>query len=255
MSQPLSSFDGVLLPVVCPVCGAHGVAPCAACRAGLRPAPVLAPPSGVDSCAAAFAYEGPGRELVARLKYRNARAAVPFLATAMVATVDASAVDTVTWAPTAAARRRTRGFDQAEVLARSVARRLGLPCRALLRRRSGAGPQTGRRLAERRQGPVFDPRRAVPGRVLLVDDVVTSGATASAAARALRAGGATEVQVVVAARTPLRSASPRSPARTYTHGRARAGPLTGESFHDQNPSRQRGGSPAQSVPEGSRTGG
>lgn len=146
-----------------------------------------------------------GRELVARLKYRNARAVLPFLAAEMAALVDATTVDVVTWAPTAASRRRRRGFDQAELLARAVARRLGRPCRRVLRRRPGTPSQTGATLVERRHGPAFDPRRAVGGRILLVDDVVTSGATASAAAAALRAGGAVAVHMVVAARTPRRS--------------------------------------------------
>jgi predicted amidophosphoribosyltransferase len=150
---------------------------------------------------AALAYKGAGRELVARLKYRNARAAVPFLAVRMAALVDPAAVDVVTWAPTSAARRRRRGFDQARLLARSVARRIGVPCRPLLRRAPGPA-QTGRTRTERRRGPVYLPRGRVPARVLLVDDVVTSGGTVAAAARALRDAGAARVHVVVAARTP-----------------------------------------------------
>ncbi|MDQ4132398.1 MAG: ComF family protein, partial [Actinomycetota bacterium] len=62
-------------------------------------------------------------------------------------------------------------------------------------------PQTGRPLAERRSGPAFAARRSSPARVLLIDDVVTSGATVSAAARTLRAAGAREVHVLAAART------------------------------------------------------
>ncbi|MEN3315829.1 MAG: hypothetical protein V7605_2063 [Acidimicrobiaceae bacterium] len=196
----------MLLPTSCPACGALGPAPCARCRRGLRPAPALDPPAGVDRCRAPFAYEGVGRELVARLKYRNARAAVPFLAAEMAALVDATTVDVVTWAPTTSPRRRHRGFDQAELLARAVARRLGRPCRRALRRRPGTPAQTGRTLAQRRSGPAFHPRRSVGPRVLLVDDVVTSGATVSAAAAALRRAGAATVQVVAAARTPRRSA-------------------------------------------------
>jgi predicted amidophosphoribosyltransferase len=71
----------------------------------------------------------------------------------------------------------------------------------LLRRRPGP-PQTGRSLIERRRGPSFDVRCPSPERVLVVDDIVTSGATVTAAALALRAGGALEVRAVVAARTP-----------------------------------------------------
>lgn len=199
----------MLLPTGCPVCGAQGPAPCAGCAAELRPAPALPAPAGLDSCAALLAYAGAGRELVARLKYRNARSSVPFLARGMAAIVAGETVDVVTWAPTTPARIRDRGFDQARLLARAVARELGVPCRALLRRRPGQA-QTGRDAVARHSGPGFEGRRAVGGRrVLLVDDVVTTGATVVAAARALREAGAAEVHVVASARTP--------PGRGHVH--------------------------------------
>ena len=196
----------MLLPVTCPVCGERGPAPCPRCRAQLRRAPALARPAGIDRCAALLEYAGPGRELVARLKYRNARASLRFLVEAMATLVASWEPEAVTWVPTAPARRRSRGFDQAELLARGVARRLGRPCRPLLRRLPGP-PQTGRPLGDRRRGPCFAPRGPAPARVLLVDDVVTTGATATAAARAVRHAGAVEVQLLAAARTPSRSGS------------------------------------------------
>jgi len=174
----------------------------------LRPAPSLPAPPGVDSCAAFLTYDGAGRELVARLKYRNARGSVPFLARGMAATV-VEPVDLVTWAPTTPARLRARGFDQARLLARAVAGDLGVPCRPLLRR--GPGPaQTGRDAVARHVGPAFLARTPLAGRrVLLVDDVVTTGATVAAAARALKEVGAATVHVVAAARTP--------PSRGHVH--------------------------------------
>lgn len=191
----------MLIPTACPVCGQQGPAPCDGCRAGMRRARSLPVPVGVDRCAAFLDYAGPARELVARLKYRNARSSVRFLACAMAALVNAATVDVVTWVPTTAARRRRRGFDHAEILARAVARRLGLPCVALLRRLPGPA-QTDRALIERRRGPPLTARRrTVPARILVVDDVVTTGATVTAAAHALRRAGAVEVQVVAAART------------------------------------------------------
>jgi predicted amidophosphoribosyltransferase len=150
---------------------------------------------------ALLAYDGPGRALVARLKYRNERAALGRLAAALAGAAPGGA-GVLTWVPTSAARRRQRGFDQAELLARAVGRRLGLRCRPLLRRRPGPA-QTGRSRAERRAAPpTFTARRPTTGTVLLVDDVVTTGATASAAARALRAAGADRVVLLAAARTP-----------------------------------------------------
>ncbi|HVM55132.1 MAG TPA: hypothetical protein VM262_18245 [Acidimicrobiales bacterium] len=190
----------MLVPVTCPGCGARGAPLCAACAARLRPAPALPPPPGVDRCAALLAYEGPARELVARLKYRNHRGALPGLAAALAASVDRRPA-VVTWAPTTADRRRSRGFDHAQLLAAAVSRHLRLPCRPLLVRAAGP-PQTGQPLARRRLGPRFDAPGPVPAHVLVVDDVVTSGATVAAAARALRAGGAALVDVLAAARTP-----------------------------------------------------
>lgn len=190
--------------VSCPVCGRRGAAPCAVCAAQLRPAPDLPVPRGLAGCAAVLSYEGVGRELVARLKYRNARAAVRPLAAAMAGLVDAVTVDVVTWAPTTAGRRRQRGFDQAELLARAVARRLHRPCRPLLARQPGP-PQTGRPRAARVTGPVFRALGRAPARVLVVDDVITTGGTVVATARALRDAGARDVSAVAAARTPLKA--------------------------------------------------
>ncbi len=191
----------MLLPRACPVCGRTGPAPCERCRAELRPARRLPAPLGVDRCVALLDYSGAGREVVARLKYRNARSSLAYLAEGMARLVDRGDVDVVTWAPTTATRRRQRGFDHAELLAKAVARRLRRPARRLLRRLPGPA-QTGRSLAERRRGPLLTARSRSPARrVLLVDDVVTTGATVSAAATVLREAGAAEVLVVSAART------------------------------------------------------
>lgn len=194
----------MLLPASCVICRRRGTSPCVDCRAMLRPAPSLPAPRGVDVCTAVLAYEGTGRELLARLKYRNARGSLRWLADRMAASVDPSTIDEVTWVPTTDARRRERGFDQAELLARAVARRLSKPCRSMLRRRPGP-PQTGRNARERREGPVFAlGRRRVAARVLLVDDVITTGSSAAAAAHTLRGGGCSFVRVAACARTSLK---------------------------------------------------
>ena len=196
-----------LLPGVCPGCGAPATGLCPPCSAGLAPAPAAAPPAGVDWWVSAFAYEGALRELVARAKYRGARAGWAWLPGAVAAVVadagDAGALQAVTWPPTTAVRRRRRGWDPAEWLARGVARELSLPASPLLRRRPGPA-QTGRdRRSRAEHGPAFSAQPFRPGAcVLVVDDVATTGATLSAAAAALRERGAGVVAAATAARTP-----------------------------------------------------
>jgi predicted amidophosphoribosyltransferase len=202
-----------LFPLRCPGCGVAGVAVCEACAARFRRAPVAAPPAGVDAWAAPFAYDGVARELIARVKYRNTRGVVPWLVPHLVASgapllgAGAGRV-VVSWVPTTPARRRDRGFDQAEILARAVARAAGLRGRALLRRLPGP-PQTGLPASGRRVGPRIVPLRSAAATirrsdatVLLVDDVATTGATLAAAAGALRVAGARCVLALTAARTP-----------------------------------------------------
>jgi predicted amidophosphoribosyltransferase len=183
-----------------------------------RAAPQPAPP-GFDACRALLDYDGAGRELVARLKYRNHRASLAWLATGVAALLDRSDVDAVTWIPTSRRRRQARGYDQAALLARAVGVRLRLPCRDLLIHRPGP-PQTGRSADERRRGPAIAARSgAVPARLAVVDDVVTTGATMAAAARALRAAGAVHLVALAAARTSLKVVA--AAAEPTTHGTPR----------------------------------
>jgi predicted amidophosphoribosyltransferase len=102
--------------------------------------------------------------------------------------------------PTARVRSLARGFDPAGEIAAALAERTGLPLGALLAR-EGSGRQLGRRRAERLgRPPRIRARGPAPPSVVLVDDVLTTGATVSACARALRGAGATRVVAVTFAR-------------------------------------------------------
>jgi ComF family protein len=160
---------------------------------------------------APFAFEGPARASVHQLKYRGVRGVGRALGAAMAACSPRD-VDVVTWVPLTRRRKAERGFDQAKVLARAVARECELPVRGLLRRIVATGPQAKRDAVARRTAMrgsfVVRDRVAMPRHVLLVDDVLTTGATAAACAEALRDGGAQTVSLLVAARALMRSGRP-----------------------------------------------
>jgi predicted amidophosphoribosyltransferase len=128
----------------------------------------------------------------------------------MVAVAPMSA-NAVTWVPLARRRLGERGYDQARALAVAVGARIGLPVVRLARRTQATAPQARRSGADRRaaMAGAFEPSgHAVPSSVLLVDDVLTTGATASSCAEALVAGGAHDVSLLVAARAYARAEGP-----------------------------------------------
>ena len=127
----------------------------------------------------------------------------PLAAELVAARIEPPAADVITYIPPDAVRQLRRSAHPAELLARELASRWSLPCMPLLRRSGAPSRQTGLRYTERRVNVrgAFEPVAAgVPRRVLLVDDVYTTGATASAAGTALRNGGTERIDVVTFAR-------------------------------------------------------
>ncbi len=138
------------------------------------------------------------------LKLRHLKAAAGPLVDAMVAAARRAGLDDdcLTWVPARPRDRAARGFDHAEVLAREIAARLGLPAVALLDRHGVQLDQSGLDRAARLANldGAFYARGSVPERLILVDDLVTTGATATACAMALKTAGATYVWLLAACR-------------------------------------------------------
>ena len=142
--------------------------------------------------------------MILALKLRGIRTAAGPLVLAMATECRRAGVSAtaVTWVPARSADRRRRGFDHAEVLARGVASALGLPAVHALSRRGVQADQAGldRPARAANVGGAFVASRRLDGPVLLVDDLVTTGATAAACAVALRAAGASAVALAAGCR-------------------------------------------------------
>ncbi|MEO6570139.1 MAG: phosphoribosyltransferase family protein [Ilumatobacteraceae bacterium] len=208
----------------CAGCGRVGPVLCRTCRFALAAPPAM-PRCGEVIAAVPFA--GRSRDVLLGFKYGNRRQLAHHFAGLLVNRVLERGLrpgdfDVVTWAPTSRRRRHRRGFDQAELVARRVAGQLGLPCRRLLERTGPDVPQTGLDRATRLHGPAFRVSPLADGqRVLVIDDVATTGSTLRSAASALTAAGACAVQRAAVATTP---ALPVPGRRRTAHRAARRVP-------------------------------
>ena len=231
MQRVWAGLIDLLFPPRCAGCAARGSLFCARCEAALawmrppvceRCGDALAGATAYcDSCRltppvftvarSLAAYEGPLRQAIHALKYRQQREVAEPLGALLARTVPGEVtvgVTAVVPVPLHPARQTTRGFNQSALLARPVARALGVPLvpHAIRRVRQEAS-QAGLGAAARRRNVLtaFEPDSvSVTGRVLLIDDVFSTGATADACARALLAQGAASVAVLTLARAVLR---------------------------------------------------
>ena len=198
----------LIAPPLCAACrrpaGTEGVL-CRACADTLERLPSAPVPlAGLDVWAP-VSYVGPARAIVRGLKFHGATA----LAGHMAASIAAGAPEgmlrhPLVPVPSPARRRRARGFCHAVLLAEALGERAALPVLQVLGR-VGTRRQVGRARSQRlRMPPRFTALRPGMGPVVLVDDVITTGATLSVCARALRKVGCSCEGALAYARTPVR---------------------------------------------------
>ena len=167
---------------------------CASCRRKTK----------IGGVVVASHYDGAAKLLIRRLKYEHAVAAAPILADLLAEKINPKNFDMVTAIPASSRRFRQRGYNQAQLIAKRLGRQLKLPYAELLGR-TGQVRQVGtnrrQRLAQM-AGQMYSRRNwlAKNNRILVVDDVVTTGATLSEAGRVLKSAGAKTVWGAAAAK-------------------------------------------------------
>lgn len=213
----ISGILDLLFPPKCVFCekllksGEDGV--CASCSEHLPStdgAAVTKRGEFFSVCAAPFYYRGDVRNSLHRYKFSNAHYCAPTYAKILAECITkelAGKYDVVSWVPVSRARRRKRGYDQSQLLASETAKLLGTVPVATLRKTKNTPPQSGIKGAEKRRANVAgvyetcDADIVAGKRILLIDDILTTGATLSECARTLLMSGAEDVICAVLART------------------------------------------------------
>ena len=172
--------------------------------------------SRCPACLSALSYEGDARLSIHRYKFQGVTANAPAYGRLMAMRLLGTRfgqVDLITWVPVSKKRKRSRGYDQTELLARSLARELGFPVAAMLKKITHNQAQSRMKSPEERKQNVRGAYRAcIPEgmqskRILLVDDVMTTGATLTECSTTLRSAGAKQVLCATLATTPEQNES------------------------------------------------
>lgn len=215
----LATFLDIVIPSACAGCGRFGALVCRGCIAAMRPAfdarasflttdPSVVLGTDVELAIAALRHEAVTRRCLQRLKYGGARRLAPVIADLALPALDRmlalSGPVTLVPVPLHPVRHRERGYNQALLIARALASLRGLPVQDVLVRRRQTLRQhrldRNERLQNLGAAMGMRPGATAPTRPLLVDDIITTGATLQACAGVLRRAGSSEVYGLAIAR-------------------------------------------------------
>lgn len=227
LQQLKEAFISLLFPPSCVGCGKEGSFLCGACQSSLTPLPpshcrLCADPRGkeglcerchqspllIEGIRSPYGFEGAIREAILHLKYRNLKAIAPVLGQLLYEYLKAHPIpgDVLVPVPLHTRRHRQRGYNQSALIARELGKLMGLTVEeGILNRRIDTPAQTKVAGLEERKNNVKDvfyckDPSLKERRVLLVDDVCTTGATLEACSMALRGSGALSVWAIAVAR-------------------------------------------------------
>ncbi len=224
----LTALLDLLFPPHCPCCrrilADHRALACPRCYAGLpwlteEAAPQ--PGSSLSRCVSAGWYRGDLREIIHAYKFEGQRHLSSALALPLAEQVKrhyGEAFDLITWVPVSPKTLKARGYDQSRLLAQALAEALDKPAVSLLRKQRHTPAQSSLSSPANRRSNVAgaftptDPSAMAARRILLVDDVVTTGATLEEVSSVLRRAGAAEVLGAAFCRTPPAAKTPFKPS-------------------------------------------
>lgn len=197
----------VLFPPSCRGCGQDGIWLCQTCLKHIKPLTIAAPIKGIDELKCLGSYDIPIlSRSVQELKYSGGQVLGPPLARCLIAAFGtAHTADVIVPVPLHPSRRRERGFNQSEILARKISVELNIPLRHLVARVRQTLPQVTLRESERllnvKQAFALAPRlERIPKNGIIVDDVFTTGATIAEVAQVLRQAGMQHVTALTIAK-------------------------------------------------------
>lgn len=165
--------------------------------------------SHIEKCVSPLFYEGSVRDSLLRYKFDSVTAYSEIYAEFLAKSIDENALfcDIITWAPLSRKRLRDRGYDQAELIAWALSKRMNISCEALLEKWRDTKPQSGIKDAKERRANAEGAYRIKSGTscegktILLVDDIVTTGSTLTECGKILREAGAKRIYAATVARS------------------------------------------------------